>query len=778
MAAAVAFLGLAAPVQAVHLRGKVMRVGYSGSSTGVYATVGDIYRVGRWTPVWVELSNDDGDQFEGVIEVRQPDADGDEVVASREVAVRGARQFCLYVPGGPPSDDRLGRGTGVAAFTVRVFDREGRLARLHDDKGTPVKELRPVREPVPVSADALLILDMSRPPFGQLDEVRRLERLQDFVTMRCLPAELPDSVAGLELVDVITWDSPDPGGLDTLQSDALLEWVRRGGRLILGAGKNWDSLSQSKFGPVLPARLTGAESTSDGELLRDWLAPDAPRTGLPTITYCPIRRENLLPGAVSILPRNARADEQVWASRRACGRGEVVLVAAELKDVFALTPGDQDRPFLRRELLRLKSSPEPRGNVFYHGTTDVFTRVAAQTAFQTTSGFYFAFAFAFVIAYIVLVTGGTWGWLVRRGGVRHAWVASAVLAAAASGVSLGAVQLVRAWGQGVHEMTVVDGQIGAYEAVATSYLGLKTASHTLLDICVPQQWVKAADSPELRGSLRPYAMEAGSSQQSRFAVPHRYESVAHLGELRSVPFRATLKQFVSTWRGNLDGRIAASLRYNAIGDELDRTSWVENQLGTELNDCYLLYRAASSGFVHVYTLGTLPPNTRVELGRVAAAMEEQHRRNMSQFQALRDRGSGSEEERARWSPPLLRVLLDQSLRAIGVTSTRGRDENSRDQRVIADHAPAYVAPLLLLTFFDDLELATLLAQGQELSRSQGRELEMSSRLEVGSALLIGFSQSPSPLRLCRRKPGSDADAWKPLLPARSAVMYRFMAPVQ
>ena len=37
------------------------------------------------------------DQFEGVIEVRQTDSDGDEIVARKEVAVRGSRVFLSLI---------------------------------------------------------------------------------------------------------------------------------------------------------------------------------------------------------------------------------------------------------------------------------------------------------------------------------------------------------------------------------------------------------------------------------------------------------------------------------------------------------------------------------------------------------------------------------------------------------------------------------------------------------------------------------------------------------
>ena len=84
----------------VHLRGTILHVGYRGSASNEADKGSHYYRVGEWTPILVELINDDPDRFEGRIEVRERDRDGDEVVSRRDVVVQGRRQFFLYVPGG------------------------------------------------------------------------------------------------------------------------------------------------------------------------------------------------------------------------------------------------------------------------------------------------------------------------------------------------------------------------------------------------------------------------------------------------------------------------------------------------------------------------------------------------------------------------------------------------------------------------------------------------------------------------------------------------------
>ncbi|MBI4579470.1 MAG: hypothetical protein HY718_07195 [Planctomycetes bacterium] len=784
-------LGSVSPAAAVHLRGQIVRTGYPGSGTGQLN--GDIYRLGRYAPVLVELTNDDGDQFEGTITVHQTDGDGDEVVASQEVAVRGLRRFHLYVPGGPLKEGSFVRGMGYdgpAPFLVRVFDRQDRLARLYDDKGDPVKELMPPRQVLLAPTGALMILDISQRPVNQLDRLTKLQNLQDHAVMRCSPKDLPDSVAGLEMADVIIWDGANPTALDTLQNEAILEWVRRGGRLIIGVSKNWNALTTSPFGPLLPGRLSGTQGTSDETILKP-LLPDregavTARTARRTrsLTYCPLTRVSLAADAVAVLPPSRTEDHQIWIARRNCGRGEVTLVTAELQELLGLRPDDDDR-LMRTTLLRMNIVPESDDTNRWgmRPIHDLFSDVAARTAFQQTSGLYFAFAFAFVIGYIVIVTGGTWGWLRRHRAVRHAWVASALVAAAASGVSLGAVQLVRAFGQGVHEMTVVDGRAGSFEATATSYLGLKTASHTLLDLCVPRKWLDPGDSIEVRGSLRPMVAEARPADGSTFSAPARYEAVAQLGELRSVPLRATLKQFEATWRGEIPGRLVASLRRRAepARDELDSSSWVDNQLATDLENCYVFTRASDLSAVRVYVIPKLAAGEKVSWSAITRFMEERDKaKKQSLGGRLRSRVENATEGDAEpaWSPPLLQHLMAQCLFAVSSVDPRTKEEADRQQNVLAANVGRHVPALLLLTFYRDAPLTNLLVDGRELSRSQGEELEMWSCLDGNTALFVGFSEQPSPLRLCRRKPGGDVDDWKPLKPSQSVVMYRFTVPVQ
>lgn len=474
-----------------------------------------------------------------------------------------------------------------------------------------------------------------------------------------------------------------------------------------------------------------------------------------------------------MLPREPAADQPLFLIQRRCGRGVIKLVPASLQTLLSLEK--QQGRFLRDVFqIKFASGPEQGQQAWMrsYGTVDLFERVAAQIAFRAASGFYFAFAFAFVIAYIVIATAVSWGWLRHRQAIRHAWVAFALVALAASGTSLAAVQLVRMIGQGVHEMTIVDGQAGEFDATALSYLGLKTAAHTVVDLCVPAAWLKPADV-ENRGSLRPQLPETDWNEQSIYSAPAHYESVAPLGELRSVPIRATLKQFEADWRGEMTGRLLASLKRGSRPGVLDASGWIENQLGVSLDDSYLLLRVPQSPRVVVYPCGELPDKARLSVGTLLKELEErQKKKRAGLLQAL----SPDENRDAPWAPESLFAAQGQCLDLLRVPNNRDVQEKRREQDIISDEAE-YVPSLFLLSTYD-LMTPSLLAGGQSVQRSNGYRLDCSRLLTNETALFLGFSTEAGPLRLCRRSPGANVEAWRALNPSQSVVMYRFTVPVK
>jgi len=771
---------LSLPVRAAHLRGRIVQVGFPGTRLGSGYSGVHYYRSGEWIPVQVELTNDDGDIFTGTIEVRQPDRDGDEVYARREVVVQGTRRFWLYVPGGP----------GHIApywFHVRVYDRAGGPAPMFDDGGQAIDHLEPSMMLDPAQDEARIVLDISSRPLARLDlKSKDVEFVHDWIVVRSAPERIPDQKVGLMMVDTIVWDEVDPSVMDIGQLNALVGWTRLGGRLVLGVQRDWDRVVKSKLGSLLPARLHG---TSTMDELPPWMRSflgiggfDTDRGGLrPPLVYCPVSRSDLAPGAEVLVPSaevmdSSKGSGTLLMTRRPFGRGEVVLVAASLRDL--LYHGRRNRQMLC-ELLEARYQPARRNRNtvggFYPLENDLFEAILAGTGFGVTASLYLLLAFGFVLVYIAVATGGSWLWLKRRGRVRYAWLAFALVALAGSAVSQAGVRWIRGLRYHVHELSFVDGRAGLGEVTVTSFFGLKAPTHERIDVRVPADW----QTPDLLEGDAPLlaAIPPVEDFLSFYAASQQYEAVAPIGELRGVPTRATLKQFEARWAGAIQGRVDARLRYLRAGTvELTPDSWVQNNLGVDLADCYLFvtsqnirpdrpYRDLS---IVVYRVGELPHGTRLTWKELAERVSP----------PVSDGENGRSGDDAR-SPAFRPISLLELLEACQPGYRPKGLQNAGAAAAVRQMDPT-LRKMLFLTFFDEIDVSRWVEQRRTLWPlvcSYGHRLDRSNVLSRSRALLVGFSDRPGPARLCYRPSDRPSASWRLLEPDRAGTVYRIAIPV-
>jgi len=784
VAAFVVLVLMPAAVFGVHLRGKVFYVGLSGTQTGENDRSGHHYRIGTWTPIYIELNNDDSDQFVGRVEVRQADRDGDGVVASRDVVVTDSRRCFLYVPGG--WYERPGQ------FNVQVYNDKGRLAELYDDQGEPIKELPVPGELTAVPAETQVILDISAKPITQLRRLVKDEQLiRELFVARMSPADLPDAFAGLDLVDVIVWDGADPSAVDLPQRNALMEWTRQGGTLIIGVSRNWDRLLKSKLNDILPARLTGMAMMSETpEWLLAWLGIgvfDIAGGRLdPPVNYCPVSSADLADGAVAIVPDSNRdqdlissanpADQHLLVTKRSCGRGQVILVAAELHDI--LQHGRRNPAMLCQLLGIRRRQVSEQQQYGFSFDTDLFGQYVQQkTAFSVTAGLYLFLACAFVVGYISLGTAGSWVWLKRKKWTQYAWIGFAVVAIAASMVSVLAVQWIRGISHRVQELSIVDTHAGSDKAVATCYFGIKSPAHNRLDLRVPAKWQVPDEPGENHCLLGP--QPADPFRQIKYSAAQRYEALAGLGELREVPLRATLKQLEAYWRGTLPGTLNASLkRVRSQSVELSGDSWIENDLGTDLRDCYLFVtardvesdRAHRNRSIEVYRIGMIPSDMKVTWQQLSQRITAQADLDPKASQQTLQTPSPARQ--------LRRSLLNcqrEWLLSLGIRSQDAYRHERQRTKITQEH---FVSALLLLTLYQEIDRDEILQNGYDLIRSQGQRLDSSDRLTRDTALFIGFSQDPGPTRLCYRLSGDSGRGFKAIKPGQADVVYRVAIPIE
>ncbi len=791
--------------------GRITRVGLGGSGA-------PLIRTGEWSFVEVELATRGGGAFTGLLEVRQADLDGDLARYQARVALApnaGPRTYRVYfVPDGRGATD---------AVRVRLLDESGRVRPITDESAagqTPASTRNElVSSPLtPIDSEIRLIADLSSPPVALLGYVppRRdpSGRLADdtgaWRTIRLDARSVPDSGRGLEPVDAIVWDDADPASLSPAQVDALTDWVRHGGRLVLTAGRNWQTLNGPLLSHLLPARIEETIRVDElqefaGKIVRDDACDLAAYYKNHPVVRCRMKpRPESLP-IPSDPQRLAGLDPAAY--RRPYGRGMVVLVGASLRDLLAPIPlprseppesaGNQPDPeadiraaarAARADLLRvLLGVPDGRGRTSPGLTTvDLFDRLRATIGFQASGALYLLTAVVFATAYTTGATIGSWWWLRRRRLLHHGWTAftlCALAGSAAGGLFLGSLRGVR---MRIEQATVVDGVANSVLASAYALFGVKTPAHQALSLRLPTVGL-GDDGGESRGVIRTVP-NPGSEwfAEPTFATPESYLCSSDGTVIDRWPVRATLKQVEGQWEGALPGRLEARLvlaeatssdgriEYPATG------TFIRNRLGVDLRRCVLLKTSSETAVdparIECHELGDLPAR-----GAGAELDEGDLRRLFVRPAGQRPDGDGSGPADALAADSAEVFLNASELPTLATTMTKwaANTEGLMALTTLARPGAATATgrrfqaeqALLMLSAHSLLPYAETGAERRSSFRAgHGRRLDRMAALTRDTALLFGFADDPSPVSLhVDGAPPSAVAGW---------TAYRFVLPVE
>lgn len=753
---------------------------------GLFAGANPVIRAGTWSFVEVELRYLGQGTFDGEIRIEQPDRDGDIATSITPVALASGADWRPYQVYLVPRS-----GPDVSHLRVKVFRADGRQARLRDETGVETAE---IRGPIvaDLRAEDYLIVDLTSP--RRLEHVAFLDsdlRKQQGFNARQVrsmaPRELPPRWYGLEAVDAIVWDDADPSDLAPQQAQALVDWVRQGGRLLLSASKNWQLLASSPLAEALPVTLTGVSETNEGQEFTPVIRDESYAEQLERqYAKKPFRRCKMTPGAGAIpVPAVSSLPQVVY--RRLLGRGSLVFLGASLRDLlpppkrYANTQdneekgGDPDDDFVKvacervvaRRLLGLPPLREdPRqANMNLLNVPDLFEMICRTIAFESVGAAFLLFAILFAVGYTLTAAFGSFWYMKRRNWPHHAWTAFAAVSLLASAAAGGMVIVLRGFSDDLWQTSIVDGRAGEIQAQATALFGLKTHDHTRLDVRLPG--LEGQDAPaESRSPIRvmPRAEEFGM-EPSHFVASERYGSTFAGTLLTNVPIRATLRQFQGRWDGALNGTLNAKLvmRRQAGRDEVDEGSFIENNLGVNLTRCFILETGEElAGEDRVVLCRCLDLGDLPKAGEGAHLAWQEIRRRLYEKPESK---SDSDNPTVRNPPPLAVDALSTWVSMLGTIRWQEDEADSRAARFTADQE---YAALLVLSF---MNMARPDASRRfDLTRSLGRGLDCSHEITRTTAVLVAYSEDPAPVTL-------EVDRVN-LEPARSRTIYRFVIPVE
>ncbi|HMB05142.1 MAG TPA: hypothetical protein VKP69_15565 [Isosphaeraceae bacterium] len=451
----------AAAPRAVEVEG--LRVGFTSNARG------NLFKLGTWTPVWVQLRAG-AERFAGVMEVIVPDDDGTPTAFRQfvDVAPHTSERFTTYARPGSADPD----------FTIRLLDRRGRR-RAPDVSGASVVKLDPIRP------DEMLLITLGRPqgvemipslPSFTPDPNNNPGRVGPELTVARidpLSDTLPGRWYGFDAAEAIVLDTNDRDVMAKLNAtggQAIREWVRRGGHLVVAVGSDWsrvrDSFLRLKDDPMLPATPTGRERVHDLGGLESFAGasrPIAPAGSATAVLVTTLEEVEARGGKVL-----SAAGPVPLVVRGPYGFGRVTVVALDVdQKPFSDWP---DRPlfWVKALDLRRRGGADPnapgavvvagRGRFYQSGVTDLSSLLRrALEQFSAVRLVPFGWVAFLIFLYILLIGPGDYLFLKRvLKRMELTWITFPIIVVTVSLLAYYAAYLVKGRELRVNKVDVVD----------------------------------------------------------------------------------------------------------------------------------------------------------------------------------------------------------------------------------------------------------------------------------------------------------------------------------
>jgi hypothetical protein len=488
-------------------------------------------------------------------------------------------------------------------------------SRLHGLKVAPRPDAPPDRQGNPVQEGEAPAEDVPVPGFASIENV----------------ADLPDRWFGYEAVDVIVLTTSSDAFVKQLQDmsqarrDALLEWVRRGGKLVLSVGRNQQSVAfWLKKVPLVDGTLKSKITRSSLSELQKWCGVDLrQKQPLRQIEIACVQPGPNMHGLVFEAPMAGDLETRPILLQSSCGLGRVLLVAFDL-DAPPFSMWDGQSAFWKT----LQKEISPRvvvgdanldAGAFVQGGELGVDLKRKLESFEEVPVISFGWVALFILFYIVLV--GPLDYFILKKVVKRlelTWITFPVLVLLVSVAAYATAYYFKGDDLRINKIDLVDIDLhDAGQIYGRSWFTLfspRIQNYTIgLEPVAPEwggRWsTDDADAPA------PLVMTAvmdgpepglGGNTQSLFHRP--YEYAADAGGLRRVPIPVwATRTFTSSWRVPLKDRqaedrpppIQAELRMSRDGRALSGA--ITNNLAAELQGAVLFFQG------QWYTMGDFVP---------------------------------------------------------------------------------------------------------------------------------------------------------------------------
>jgi hypothetical protein len=615
-------------------------------------------RNGVWAPVQVTLKAGADDVTRDSYHLIVETTDGEAV----------PYVYSVPVPAIPANGEQIvfayaRPGSDGCAFTIKLRKADGQdvqtLPRIQRDPSSTQSEIIGVHDVLyltvgsrlPALKQALKHPEKPGAP-GEVAEEEEEGGSQRFAFVENV-AGLPDRWFGYEGVDIVVLTTASDTFVDQLpqmgkaRRDALLDWVRRGGRLVLSVGRNQPRVTRwLDRVPLVDAALKSKITRGSLPRLQLWgVAEQQPK---PPLRQVEIAGVQLGPDAHGLVWEDGEAgdlEQRPIVLQSSCGLGRVVLVAFDL-DAPPFSTWEGQAAFWKR--LRDEIAPhqsavnanQPIGPWGQGGELGMDLKRGLES-FEEVPVISFGWVALFILFYIVLV--GPLDYLLLKKVFKRlelTWITFPVLMLVVSAVAYATAYYVKGDDLRINKIDLVDidlprdrdlhreGQV--YGRTWFTLFSPRIQNYTAgLEVAAPEwggRWYEddAPAPPVMVATLDGPEAALGGNSQSLFR--HPYEYAADAGGLRRVPIPVwATRTFTSSWRVPLKDRdtadrpppIKAELRVSRA-DENILSGSITNNLPAELQGVTLFYRGKW------YLLGNLVPGESREVNPLFEGNVQKH----------------------------------------------------------------------------------------------------------------------------------------------------------
>ncbi len=625
LALVIACLGTANAGAAPPVDVQTVRVGFSNNEKT------NLFKVGAWTPVWVQLGAG-ANGFEGILEVVAPDDGGTPVAFHERVQIlpKESKRIVTYARPGDRNPE----------FTVRVLDNGGRRAANDYNTSSTGAVLNAVQP------DGTMLITLGKTAGVELlpglsaFNVDKTQGASELVvaSIDSMTGTLPGRWYGYDAATAVVLDTSDRdvmSALGAFRGPALADWVRRGGHLVVAVGRDWQAVRDSFLGAMLPAWPTDQVKVSSLEALDVYAGTGANKQtkqitppGSPPVMITKLEDVEKRGGKVL-----AATGDLPLVVRGSFGFGQVTMVGLDVDQKPFATWEDRPMFWVRTIDLRRRSGENANANMPGMGGGRMYqanesdlagTLRRALEQFPGVQLVPFGWVAFFIFVYILLIGPGDYLFLkkvVKR--MELTWITFPVIVVTVSLLAYYAAYVVKGSELRVNKVDVVDVDEAAGILRGSSWINIFSPQNRDYDVAViprsldvhdPNDDPKAAPRPPVGTEVvvswfnAPEPGFGGMGGQSRLSFSNNGYSYSPVGAAESlesvrVPIWST-KCLTARWFGQTNSLVESKLRPVGL-NQIEGT--ITNHTPFPLDDAVLVFGR------QIYTLKSIAPGATVRI---------------------------------------------------------------------------------------------------------------------------------------------------------------------